>query len=513
MKSNQSEKLILNTLTAWISTAIGMIIGFVLTPFLLKTLGNELYALQRISDNLMSWCVMLAIPIGSYVSRSSLHYFELKKINEMNNTLSNALTISIASCIFIIIPLGICVIFPEAILGVNNNFLFQAKVAISIAGCGGIITIILRVFECSIFITRSFYLKNLENIFSRIAGSLLIVIYFSIFEPSLLFWLSIVTFLPLLVNIFWTLPLAARSLPIKIKIFHIDKPELHKAIKFILGTSIGSVGSLLFSATDSLLIANIFGAEKLPAYDLGARWMPIVITLVDSFVKALSPNLVVCAAQKKYVEMGNKLAIGTRHSLLICIIPAITLSITAQPFIIFWVGEEFVSISVPVMRLLLASAVLTAPQMLAYQVITGMMKTREVALISITAGLLNLSVSIFLATQTDLGIVGVALGTLLATIVGCTFTLPYIATRYCRIPWLLYLREAWIRPLIATTICLSLGNPIVNSWDTHSILDVILLVVLISLIFSIIIFLIGLNTKELKDTRAWIMAKSRNNVE
>ena len=114
---------------------------------------------------------------------------------------------------------------------------------------------------------------------------------------------------------------------------------------------------------------------------------------------------------------------GTRLTLAIFLPIGCTVTVLAEPILTAWVGADYAS-GADLVGILILASFLDTSQWPAGSVLQGMGRHRPLAIIALVTGLTNLILSLVLVQY--LGLMGVALGTLIPTSIGCMgFVLPY----------------------------------------------------------------------------------------
>jgi O-antigen/teichoic acid export membrane protein len=122
---------------------------------------------------------------------------------------------------------------------------------------------------------------------------------------------------------------------------------------------------------------------------------------------------------------------GTRLSLAMVVLIATGLALLAHPLVMLWVGPEF-SGSVPVIYILAAAVIVRVGNSTATTLLKGAGQHRLLALSNISIALANIFLSLLLVRA--LGLVGVALGTLIPLTFVSVFVLFPAACRRAELP-------------------------------------------------------------------------------
>ncbi len=501
------RQIALNTATSWISNAVGMVIGFLMTPFLLSQLSNDLYGLYSLSGSICSWLCFISLPFGTYASRYGTEYLEQNRPGDMNRVFGTAFGLSLAGTFISVIAILVFSFYSGRLFNLSPELQGPARNALLIVGVGSALGLVARVWESTVYVTRRFYLRYGSESLSRILGAVLVVLYFKWFGPSVEFWLAMIAWLPFCFTFFLTIPLAKRGIPLQINVRNFDREEANRALRFCLVVALSSLGGMLFDATDSIVICNMreLGLSQVAPYDIGARWYRLISPLVVAFGTAVSPSLVAHAAREKMDDLHTTLVCTTRYGLLLGLIPVISLGILAKPFIQYWVGSEYLSRSVPVMWIQLGSIIMMVPGMFAYHTLLAVSKLRPFMIASVASGIINLLLSISFVRFFGLGLSGVALGTLVPMTLVTGFYMPFLACKHSGLSWRQYLRNVWFRPLITGLVLFAIAWGITGLWTCHSLIEVLVLLCILGVVFLPILFWVGLTSRE----RVPIMTRTR----
>ena len=497
---DSASRVAVNTASAWVANGTTMLIGFFLTPFLLVHLGDRVYGVYTLAASIAAWTTFVGMPIGTYASRYATEHFELKEINALNRTLATSLGLAVFTAAFLIVPIALLVAYPEKLLRLSGDVVPAARSAILILGVFALLAIVVRVWESTVTMSRSFYLLNMALMASRLVGAAVVVGYFWWVGPSLTVWLVTLLGLPLLLSICFVIPQASRGLPARLTSMAFDREEIRRAVPFVLFLAVGSLGVLLFDNTDALVITGMpeLGLSHVAAYDIGARWWRLLRPLIEA-----SPALITLVARKDRTGIAREVTSRTRHSMLIGMIPIVGFASVGEPFITHWVGARYVASALPVMWVTLASLLLWAPGMYASRVAIVISRIRLVVAAGIGAGVLNLLLSIGFVRYLKIGLLGVAGGTLISVILSSNIFMGLFLCRSCGIRPGRFFREAYAKPASTLAVLLAVGWGAAQLWIPASLLQTVILLALLAITFCPIIFALGLTTGERTALLEW----------
>lgn len=465
----------LNTASAWLANAVGMAVGFYLTRFLLDQLGEPLYGVYSLGASVAAWSALIGVPIGTYAQRFGTEYLERGETPALHRTLATSLGLSLVAAAIIPLPVIVCALAAQHLFRVPPDLIGPTQISILIIGLGAAVTVVVRVWEASVFMSRRIYLKNYADTVAKLLGAVILVAWFYFFGPSVTAWLFTVVALPLLLSLGYVIPASVRGLPVRLLSVGFERTEVRRALPFIAYLVASSLGTVLFESTDTLVIGAMpeLGVSQIAAYDVGTRWQRLVRPFVEAFILALSPGLVALAARGDHRRLQENVTAHIRQILLLGMVPTVAVACVAGPFVTHWVGEQFVSRSVPVMWLALASAVLWGPGPYCSRVLIAVSRLRFATIGGVVAGLVNLLLSIVFVRGLGLGLVGVAGANVLTVFLWCDVALAYEVCVGVGLRPLTYLREVWLRPCLTLPVMILFGAGLVSLWPPRSLIEVL----------------------------------------
>jgi O-antigen/teichoic acid export membrane protein len=186
---------------------------------------------------------------------------------------------------------------------------------------------------------------------------------------------------------------------------------------------IRDAASRLQTKTDEITIGAFLPVSAIAPYSLARRLSETTHVLTRQFMKVLLPLASELHAGNDLARLRAVYKTGTRLTLGLALALGGTLMVMAQPLLVLWVGPAYASASSIVVILSLASILATC-QWPAGAILQGMAQHRLPGFVALGAGLANLALS--LALVRPLGLVGVALGTLIPIGLEFLIILPYL---------------------------------------------------------------------------------------
>ncbi len=213
------------------------------------------------------------------------------------------------------------------------------------------------------------------------------------------------------------------------------------------------LGGVLILQTDNLVIASTLGPAIIPNYQAVAKIVTTFMSLSMMLVVTTSPFMSQAFAQNDLGLIRRLLQQNQRVSLSILVLLGACLACFADRAVTLWLGPNHF-IGFGVVWILLAMMLLEAHHL---AMATATMATGRIVFVTpaIVAGVLNIGFSIVLAHR--LGVLGVALGTLLAQLMTNNWYVPFYVLRQFDIPWREHFSSVVAPILLLLAITLAAG--------------------------------------------------------
>jgi len=281
-----------------------------------------------------------------------------------------------------------------------------------------------------------------------------------------------------------------------------DRNALRELLSYSIPAFVISMALRVMAYTDSLVIGYTIGVGAITYFALAASLVDYVQELGWGLAGVLVPVVSAHEARGELDPIREKFLQFTRYCVwMMAPVVAITL-VLAKPFFTRWVGAEY-HVSAEILILLMWAMAVYVIQLPAQAVLKGMSLHRRLAMFMAIEAAMNLVISIVLARQ--LGVIGVALGTLIPRLLMNGLFLPAYIMRVLAIPLRQYLLEA-IVPVIPGVVGLALlawgmGNRSAGPLGWPAMVGIGLLNVFV---FSSLTLMFATNARE----RSWLLERS-----
>lgn len=402
----QAKRSIINIFSTHSISIISALSAIILTPYILHRIGNIQYAV---------WIILNAL-IGYFnFSKLGLTTKMLRDLSKAKGAKPNKIINSTLFCIlFIQLAISPLLIFAYIWLKIfvkpETGYIFQVLITFYILYAAFFLSLIGRIFSTIFHSQNKHYFVNGLIIVRILIHFLLVIILGSIHKLNIITLSFVTLFLSFLST--WILFVQSRRiLPFKIDKTHFDKGYIKVSLVPSLQYFILSISALIIFQSDVLVISSFLGAGAVTSYALGYRIVEIPQRLLWAVSDVLFPKIAHFYSHEHWKDL---LLIFKKifYVVIPCnVILSILLYFFGQKILTLWVGNEYV-LNKNILDIFIITFCIQTIAHTYGIIINAIGKQKAIAYMVIFEAVLNLSLSIILVQR--IGLIGVALGTLIA---------------------------------------------------------------------------------------------------
>ncbi len=504
--------LVRNIVSNWVGYAVQVCLAFVLTPFVLHSLGETKYGIWAVAVGVTGYYGLLDLGFSAGMTQYFTRYLAEKDFASLNKTASTGF-VTLASC-------GVVIFIASILIALNVSALFRippessrdACFVLAITGASMAFGFVFSTYSAVFTAVQRFDLSNGIGIATRLTSAVATVLCLN--NGYGLVAISLVGAGANVLDYLFRWRVAYRLLPtLRVSIALAEAAKFGEVIRFgIWNVAIG--GSVrLISYTDSLVIAAFLPAAAIAPFAIAAN---LRTYFEDIFVRVgyvFYPVVTGLDARGDRSGLIKLFLVSTKFMFLGAVICGSIAICLARYFFRLWVGPVFAdpvgypSIAIIFYTLILGSIV-GVGQRIGYQVLLGTRQVSVLAKLFVAEGISNLVVSIALIPK--VGLIGVAMGTLIPAIVFQGFLQPFVVCRSLRISAITYVRQVLSRPVCVVILFgpllafLSRRVGSIDNWRSLFVCSALSILLALP-----IIYWVGLNYEDREllarpITRAWI---------
>jgi O-antigen/teichoic acid export membrane protein len=417
-----SASILLKNITSnYVGIAIQIVIAFLLSPFLVHTLGDEGYGIWTIVAALTGYMSLLDLGLSSAITRFIAEHNRRGEADAMSSMLSTAF--------FFFIALGGLLILCSPLISIGVTSLVQTEGELNEVFQALVIVVC---FDVAIFVTDGAFRGtfaglqryDILNLAQILAGLYKAAMFYLLLSEGygLLAMASIALSANIVLMCVYFVLLRMLHPEIVLHPRHVRCGSASKLYQFSRFIFISMLANQVIYYTDAFIIGYFMSAAAVTWYtipwSLAEYTKNLCLAISRTFSPAFSERLVdgMSGLQSLYAS-------GTRLMLIVSNLLCVGGLVLGDEFIAIWMGERYRELCTPVLVVLFVSLLFQMPQLISGALLQGVSRHQWLARVEMLVSVLNLILGVILVQH--LGIVGVALGV----------AIPQILLNLVFVPW------------------------------------------------------------------------------
>lgn len=438
-------QLFKGVLSNWSYLVINALIAFLMTPFVVRHLGDSTYGIWALVIQLTGYMGIVDVGLRSALVRFVSRFKALGDNHSLNRLMNNTLTL------YVLIVPG-CFLFATAIVAVGlphmhlpEGMMRTAQITVFLAAACISCDFLFATTHASLAGLSRWELINGIWILVVSLRALLILLF--LYKGFGLVTLAIIQLLTTLTGYSAETVTVHKLLPtlrLRLQFPHLNeiRPILeHGWYSFLI-----SVANRLNYQIDTVVIALFLPVSEVTYYVIGLRLVEYLRDLLNSTTMVVAPLISSFEAVGETHRVAKTLIRSTKYSLFIGLLGGVGLFVIGPDFVGLWMGSRFIGPSGQVLMVLAVSVLASATQFASGQVLYGLSKHRLNVDWTIVESILNLGLSLALVRR--YGIIGVAAGTAFASLIIRGWFYPHSLLKTLEISWREYCRDGVIPALL-----------------------------------------------------------------
>ena len=448
-----------NAATNYGTLAVSIASAFILTPFLLHRLGPEAYGAWAVSQAIASYFGLLDLGVTSAAGRYIAHYRALDDWENLNLTIGSSL-IGYTGMAVLALLLGPAIaavsplIFPHLAMHFELQCLICSTSVVAALGFLSVIPV-----QCVIAAQRQDLLNKcllLIQVTSAVAT------FLCVSNGSGVLGLAFVQVAGSACTGLAGYLLMRKLMPRARLRLNWHPEQGRQVIQYAGWSFFTSIAVRLIYFTDSLVIGGFISVAAVAGYSVILKIVDLLRGGANAGVSVLGTFASAQSAIGDQNSLGKMWIYGSKFALIICTPVTLACILIPHELITAWIGKSTRDYEIALMWIATA-ALLDVTQSAAYQILVNTGRHKEVAITFLCEGLCNLVLSIALVSR--LGVVGVAIGTFIPSVIRTTLVFPALMVKITHVKTLEYVARA-IAPALLTAFppCLLIAGYRVFGW-------------------------------------------------
>ena len=434
-----------NAASNWLALAFVAGVSFFLSPFVVHHLGDTAYGVWTLLTALVGYLGLLDFGVRGAVTRYVAHHHAAEDAESCSSIVSAGLALyGLLGSLAILVAAVIAYLSPF-LFNIPEAYIDDTKIVLVVGGVTMATTMLGAVFGGVISGLQRFDISSGIEISLTAIRTTAIVIALS--EGYGLVSLAVIHLAASLLNGLAAWVIARRLYPdLQIRFRTPLWTHTRTILSFSVLLSAIHIFGVLIYYTDVVVISVFLPVSLVTFYAIAGNLCDYARQIAASLSALMTPRVSALASTGSTGAAQEIMSVARVATLITASIAAIFV-IRGESFINLWMGPEYGPPSGEVLRILALVTLLSGARSVAVASIIGINKHRALIPVLAAEAACNLVLSILLVRP--FGLAGVAMGTLIPSLVVSLGYLPYCLARSTNVRAVLFYRDGWLLPILA----------------------------------------------------------------
>ena len=400
--------------STWVVTLVTIAATYVLTPFIIHTLGPEGYGTWTLITSLTGYISLLALGVPMACVRYLAGHVAKGDTPEVNKVIGSCAGLYLmVGAAALVIGGMLAALFevydiPPA-LHAQSSLAYALMVLYVSAGFIGLLP------EGILFAHLDFVPRNAVRVAGVLLRLSLTVALLKLSASLLVLALVQLACLAFDFGVAWMV-IRRRHPAVRISLADYDRSTVRSIFSFSVYVLLMQAGVRLSFETDALVIGAFLGVGAVSFYVVANSLIVYLMEFVIAIAAVVSPMATKLNAEGKRGELREIFLKWSKVAFSLSLLAGLFLIVLGPRFMARWIDPSFEQPAGQVLQILMVSSLLFLPvRGVALPILMGLGKPKAPTIAFLIAGVLNVGLSVLLARP--LGLAGVALGTAIPNVV------------------------------------------------------------------------------------------------
>ncbi len=408
LELSKNQQTIINITASVLNMLVTTLISFVLSPYIVRTLGVEANGFVSLANNFINYISLAATALNSMGSR----FLMIAYYNDEHEKFRRYYSSLFFANLFLAAVFGVlgaaCVWNLEMILNIPADIVVDVKLLFAFLFGNFVISTMITVWTTAPFIKNRLYLNSITTASGAAVRALMILGLFLCLEPSVCF-LGAATLVSGCVGYGLQFLYKRNLFPqLRARKKDFSWASIWELISSGIWNTISCVGLILTNGLD-LLVTNLFvSATAMGTLSVSHTMPAFIATLNETIASVFTPSLIMDYAQGKTDNLVKTIKQSSKIIATICSLPLGFLLVYGKEFYMLWQPTEDAQMLHTLSIIVIFGRVFFTGMQPLFNVFTVVNKVKENSIVIITNGLVSVGVMFLLLRFTDLGVFAIA---------------------------------------------------------------------------------------------------------
>jgi len=493
IKNKPVNQITLGAVLSYISIAINILAGLLYTPWMIKQIGQSNYGLYTLANSLIA-LFLVDFGLSSATARYISKYRAEGDEEKVSNFLGAIYKLYLIIDVVIFATLVVVFFFIENIYkSLTPEELNAFKIIYVIAGGFAVINFPFVTLNGILTAYEKFIQQKLADVLYRIlfVGTMIIALLMGYGLYALVSIHAVVG----LIIIVYKLAVIKKTTPVRVNFLFKEKSLFKEIFSFSIWVTVSTIAQrLIFNITPSIL-GIVSNSTAIAVFGVITTIEGYVYTLTTAINGMFMPKISkLCIEKNDTKELSNLFIRVGKYQYFINGLIITGFIVLGSLFINLWVGDSFQDAYYGILLVTVPSLFYNSLQ-IANTTMIVQNKVKETAFANLATGLINVILSAFLSM-----IFGV-LGACVSICIAYSFraiTLNILYKKLLHLDIKSFVKNCYLKMSIPMIITVPIGYVLLNFLPNNSWMSFIIVGVVLSIIYFISSFILGLNKNERK---------------
>ena len=460
-----------NLAANWIGYGSNVVVMFFLTPFIIHQLGDVRYGVWSLLISLVGYMGLVDLGIRPSVQRFINLYLGRGEPDKVNETVNTALAFFLAlGPVLLGVALGLGYAFDTIFPRVPADYAGESRLVLVVLAMNLLLTL-LSVCVWSIV--------SAHNRFDLASGAAVLVVTLRAIATVAvlragggLVHLACANLGAEVLTIVFGLGIARHVWPaLRLGLSWVKVERLKELLGFGSAMFANAAAQRVIQFADLLIIGWLLGAAEVTYYSLGLMFVQYGRTFLQQVVVTMYPDIAKQGGTQDAAAIRWLTVRGTRVVMFFSVPMLVGLMVLGREFLVVWMGDEAYARSATVLQILALSQVVSMSSEVLRNMLASVGYVWQVAKLGLAEAVLNLSLKVAFVALAGWGLNGVALGTLVPTMLFMGVILPLVGLPLVGLRRASFFIDTTLRWIVGAGLAFAVGSaiawiPLPMGWPT-----------------------------------------------
>ena len=403
-----NKRLIINMAATIFSFIVTMGINFILSPYIISTVGKEAYGFVGLANNFISYAQLVTLALNAMAGRFITIKIHQDDTKGANKYFTSVVIANVLTAITLLIPAIIIILNLNQIINIPCEILPDIQILWGLVFLNFLIGLVLTTFNIATFVTNRLDLSSIRDIQSNVLRVIILIVAFSFFKPSV-WYIGLATILCTIFIGVYNIYYKIKLLPnIKVRIKYFDIKVIIELLYSGIWHVVIKLGQILSDGLD-LLISNIFINSAAMGILAIAKTVPnAIFSLLCTISGVFSPQITIQYAKGDNELLIHEIMKSMKFTGFFANIPLAFLISAGLIFYQLWVPMENTDFIQSLSILTVIGIFIQGVINPLFGIFTVTNKVKLHSLVIVLIGILNAFFVLILLKTTNLGVLAVA---------------------------------------------------------------------------------------------------------